>query len=145
MLKVCRSRKKVIYIKRVESILKIVCCFIIFTFLSIIYQAAAKLVDFFFLFVSFIGKLTDFSDDKDSFSQSDEDSDGARDDDDHFADDEGMSHHEDSSSVEYLDNYRFFEEDYEDHFYSPVLRLSYRKGKCDLPVPGIFYMLWALL
>ncbi|GIY64508.1 rho GTPase-activating protein 39 [Caerostris extrusa] len=51
-------------------------------------------------------KLTDLGDDKDSFSQSDDDSDGQRDDDDHFADDEGMSHH-DSSSLEYLDNYVF--------------------------------------
>lgn len=41
-----------------------------------------------------------------------------------------MSHH-DSSSLEYLDNNRFYEEDYEDHFYSPVFCLPYRKFKPD--------------
>lgn len=89
----------------------------------------------------FVGKLTDFNDDKDSFSQSDEDSDGPRDDDDHFADDEGMSHH-DSSSLEYLDNYRYFEGDYDDHFYSPVLRLSYRKGKPEPPGISLAFIFW---
>ncbi|GFR02081.1 rho GTPase-activating protein 39 [Trichonephila clavata] len=74
------------------------------------------------------GKLTDLADDKDSFSQSDDDSDGQRDDDDHFADDEGMSHH-DSSSLEYLDNYVFFDEDAGDLYYSPVLNSSFNKGK----------------
>ncbi|XP_055934891.1 uncharacterized protein LOC129964195 [Argiope bruennichi] len=78
------------------------------------------------------GKLTDLGDDKDSFSQSDDDSDGQRDDDDHFADDEGMSHH-DSSSLEYLDNYVYLDEDGGDLFYSPVLNSSYSKNKSHQP------------
>lgn len=85
------------------------------------------------------GKCADLSDDKDSFSQSDEDSDVPRDDDDNFADDEGMSH-PDSSSLEYLDNYRYFEDDYEEHFYSPVLRISYKKGKPDVLMSGNLFL-----
>ncbi|KAG8200429.1 hypothetical protein JTE90_000512 [Oedothorax gibbosus] len=81
------------------------------------------------------GKLTDLGDDKDSYSQSDDDSDGQRDDDDHFADDEGMSRH-DSSSLEYLDNYVFFDEQCGDMYYPPVVNPSYPKGKPNHQDPG---------
>lgn len=71
----------------------------------------------------------EMGDDKDSFSQSDDESDGQRDDDDDFADDEGMSH-QDSSSQEYLDNYRFFDDEYdEDAFYSPITPSAQQRAK----------------
>ncbi|XP_054714725.1 rho GTPase-activating protein 39-like [Uloborus diversus] len=57
-------------------------------------------------------------DDLDSLSQSDDDSDGHREEDDDFADDEAMSH-QDSSSQEYLDDVRYFDEDEDEVYCEP--------------------------